>query len=98
MDILSVSSGDNKVSWFENDGNGGFTELILSKFIFMPGIKLDISKMGIYNGRNRFLTSEITYPQIGNNLKISKINIILAYFVCEAIFRNISLFSRFRNF
>lgn len=36
IDVLSVSTDDNKVAWYENDGNGTFTEHIISTSIDEP--------------------------------------------------------------
>ena len=30
IDVLSASEGDNKIAWYENDGNGNFTTHIIT--------------------------------------------------------------------
>ena len=30
MDVLSASQFDNKIAWYENDGNQGFTEQVIT--------------------------------------------------------------------
>jgi hypothetical protein len=52
MDVLSASSGDNKIAWYENDGNANFsshtitTNAVLASSVYAEDLDGDRFHMG----------------------------------------------------